>query len=84
MTNREPMAAMRVLIVDDEPLARRAIEILCRETTDVEVIGQADSGAAAIEAIRNQHPDLVFIDVELPDMTGFDALRTAQSAEPLR
>jgi two-component system, LytTR family, response regulator len=82
MTNREPMAAMRVLIVDDEPLARRAIEILCRETTDVEIIGEADSGAAAIEAIQNQHPDVVFIDVELPDMTGFDALRTAQIAEP--
>ena len=67
---------MRVMIVDDEPLARSILVRLCRSADDVDVIGEADSGAGALHAIRGHHPDLVLLDTELPDMTGFDVLRS--------
>src|SRR4030095_9051250 len=66
---------MRVLIVDDEPIARLRLLRLCEQRTGLEVIGQAESGARAIEAIRQGQPDLVVLEVELADMTGFDVLR---------
>lgn len=66
---------MRILIVDDEPIARLRLLRLCEQRADLEVIGQAESGTTAIEAIRAQQPDLVLLDVELPDMTGFDVLQ---------
>jgi two-component system, LytTR family, response regulator len=75
---------MRVLIVDDEPMARLRLARLCEQRGDLEVVGQAESGAGAIEAIRTQRPDLVLLDVELQDMTGFDVLRALPAqAEPL-
>lgn len=67
---------MRVLIVDDEPTACLRLQRLCEQRADLDVIGQAESGAAAIEAIRAERPDLLLLDVELQDMTGFDVLRT--------
>ena len=72
---------MRVLIVDDEPLARSRLVHLCQEHAGVEVVAQAASGADAIEAIKVHHPDLVLLDVELQDMTGFDVLRSLQPRE---
>lgn len=65
---------MRTVIVDDEPLARSQLQRLCRAHSDLEVVAEADSGAAAIETIRGHRPDLVLLDVELRDMTGFDVL----------
>jgi len=67
---------MRVVIVDKEPLARLHLLRLCRASDDVEVIAQAETGIAAIQAIRTQHPDVLLLDVELPDMTGFELLRS--------
>ena len=67
---------MRVVIVDDEPLARSILVRLCRSADDIDVIGEADSGAGALHAIRGHHPDVVLLDTELPDMTGFDVLRS--------
>jgi two-component system, LytTR family, response regulator len=70
-----PNAPIRVLVVDDEALAReRLIELLGHEQ-GVEVIGIADNGAAAVEAIRSQQPDLVFLDVQMPGKTGLDVVR---------
>lgn len=66
---------MRVFIVDDERMARLRLLRLCEQSTDLEVIGQAESGARAIEVIRAEKPDVVLLDVELQDMTGFDVLR---------
>ncbi len=75
---------MRVLIVDDEPMARLRLLRLCEQRGDLDVIGQAESGAAAIDAIRAQRPDLVLLDVELQDMTGFDVLRASHGQfEPI-
>ncbi len=66
---------VRVLIVDDEPLARQRLEDLLRDEPDVTIVGTADSGVAAVEAIRTLQPDLVFLDVQMPGKTGLDVVR---------
>jgi two-component system LytT family response regulator len=68
-------APVRVLIVDDEPLARQRLEDLLHLEEGVTIIGTADNGAAAIDAIRSLHPDLVFLDVQMPGKTGLDVVR---------
>jgi two-component system LytT family response regulator len=67
---------LRVLIVDDEALARQRIEDLLRDQQNVEIVGTADNGEAAVTAIRTLNPDLVFLDVQMPGMTGLDVIRT--------
>jgi two-component system LytT family response regulator len=70
-----PNATIRVLVVDDEPLARdRLLDLLAHEP-GVDVVGTADNGVAAVEAIRTRHPDLVFLDVQMPGKTGLDVVR---------
>ena len=66
---------IRVLVVDDEPLAReRLIDLLAHEP-GVEVVGTAENGSAAVDAIHAQKPDLVFLDVQMPGKTGLDVVR---------
>lgn len=65
---------IRVLIVDDEPIARRGIRQHLRGEADLEVIGEAGDGAAAIEAITELAPDLVFLDIQMPEVGGFDVV----------
>ncbi len=75
---------MRTLIVDDEPQSRSCLERMCQQQADVQVIGQAESGSQAIASIRERRPDLVLLDLELADMSGFDVLRSIESlARPL-
>jgi two-component system, LytTR family, response regulator len=66
---------MRVLIVDDEPLARLNISERLSAHPNLAVVGECDSGTAAIEGIQKLGPDLVFLDIQLPDLSGFDVLR---------
>lgn len=66
---------IRTLIVDDEPLARRGISARLREFPDFEVIGECDCGEKAIDAIQTLQPALVFLDVQMPDCTGFEVLQ---------
>ncbi|MFN2567442.1 MAG: LytR/AlgR family response regulator transcription factor [Gemmatimonadaceae bacterium] len=66
---------LRVLIVDDEPLARQRLEDLLHREDGVEIVGTADNGDAAIEAIRDWKPDLLFLDVQMPGKTGLDVVR---------
>jgi two-component system, LytTR family, response regulator len=70
-----PERPLRVLIVDDELLARQRIEDLLAKEENVVVAGTAADGASAIEAIRELHPDLVFLDVQMPGKTGMDIAR---------
>lgn len=65
---------IRVLIVDDEVLARQNVEALLRGDPDVQVVGQCSTGAQAVEAIRTLEPELVFLDVQMPGMSGFEVL----------
>jgi two-component system LytT family response regulator len=66
--------SLTALVVDDEPIARRAIVRLLDADTQIEVLGECGDGASAVEAIRNQSPDLVFLDILMPAMTGLDVI----------
>jgi two-component system LytT family response regulator len=66
---------IRVLVVDDEPLARERIIDLLTHEPGVEVVGTADNAVAAIEAIQTKKPDLVFLDVQMPGKTGLEVVR---------
>jgi two-component system, LytTR family, response regulator len=66
---------MRVLIVDDEPIARRRISRLLKLEDDVEVVDEVGSGRDAVTAIRDARPDLVFLDVQMPDIDGFGVVK---------
>jgi len=66
---------IRVLIVDDEPAARRRLERLLSEEEDIELVGQARSGKEALAQLKDLKPDLVFLDIQMPVMTGLDVLR---------
>jgi len=70
-----PNAPIRVLVVDDELLARERITDLLAHEPDVEIVGTADNGNTAVEAIRAKRPDLVFLDVQMPGKTGLDVVR---------
>lgn len=67
---------MRVLIVDDEPIARRGVRRLLESEPDVEIVGEAASGRAAVEAIASLKPDLVFLDIQMPEMDGLEVVAT--------
>lgn len=71
-----PAKPLRVLLVDDEALARQRLEDLLKHQENVEIVGTADNGEAAVSAIRMLHPDLVFLDVQMPGKTGLDVIRT--------
>jgi two-component system LytT family response regulator len=65
---------IRTLIVDDEPLARRHLATLLAAEADFAVISQAENGSAAIDMISELRPDLVFLDIQMPEITGFDVI----------
>jgi len=64
----------RALIVDDEALARERVRTLLEATEDITVIGECSGGREAVDAIIDKRPDLVFLDVQMPDLNGFDVL----------
>lgn len=66
--------SLRVLIVDDEPVARRGIVRLLRQESDVDIVGECGDGASAIAAISALSPDLVFLDVQMPELDGFSVI----------
>ncbi|KPJ96593.1 MAG: hypothetical protein AMS18_00630 [Gemmatimonas sp. SG8_17] len=68
-------ARIRVLVVDDEPLARSGLTELCRQRPDLEVVGECADGRAAVEAVKQLEPDLLLLDVQMPEMDGFEVLR---------
>ena len=65
---------IRALIVDDEPLGRQRIRTLLREDAEVEIVGEAADGRQAVAAIERLKPDLLFLDVQMPEMDGFAVL----------
>ncbi|MDP9423352.1 MAG: response regulator [Pseudomonadota bacterium] len=65
---------IRTLIVDDEPLARRHVVASLAGEADFEIVGEAEHGGAAIAAIEQLRPDLVFLDIQMPEAGGFDVI----------
>jgi two-component system, LytTR family, response regulator len=65
---------IRTLIVDDEPLARCNLSVLLRHDPAIEIVGESGSGMDALAKIRSTKPDLVFLDVQMPECDGFDVL----------
>ena len=66
---------IRVLIVDDEPLARTGVEQLVEPLDDVSIVGEAADGPEAVRQINTHRPDLVFLDVQMPEMSGLEVVR---------
>jgi two-component system LytT family response regulator len=66
---------LRVLIADDERLARQRIEDLLAHERNVEIVGQTDNGSSTVETIRELKPDLVFLDIQMPGKTGLEVVR---------
>lgn len=71
---------IRVLLVDDEPPARRKLAHLLKGSPDFTVVGEAGSGGEAVDAVTRLRPDLVFLDIQLPDCTGFEVIESLEAA----
>ena len=63
-----------VLVVDDEPLARRRLAALIADVPWAVQVGEAQDGRAAIEAVRRLHPDVVFLDIQMPELSGIEVV----------
>ena len=72
---------LKALIVDDEELARRGLEIRLQKFSDIEICGQSRNGREALLAAQEQSPDLIFLDVQMPGMDGFEVLRRLSGAD---
>ena len=66
---------MKVVIIDDERLARNELSSLLNAFPNLEIIGEAKNGFEGIEKINALQPDLVFLDIQMPEMTGFEMLK---------
>ncbi len=66
------------LIVDDEPLAREYISRLLKTDSEIQIIGEAGNGRDAVHFINEKEPDLIFLDVQMPEMDGFAVLKTLE------
>jgi two-component system LytT family response regulator len=71
-----PPRTIRALIADDEPLARERMRSLLGAEQDIEIVGEARDGVETVEAILSQSPDLVFLDVHMPKLDGFEVIQT--------
>ena len=71
---------IRVLAVDDEPLARERVSTLVRETDGLDLVGEGNNGIEALDLIARLEPDLIFIDVEMPELSGFGVIAALDAA----
>ena len=70
---------MNCIIIDDEALARSIIRNHCEKSTDVEVVAQFENAISAIKYLNQNEVDLIFLDIHMPDFTGFDFIQTLKS-----
>ena len=73
---------IRTLIIDDEPLARRALSRLLKLENDIEVVGECGDGETALMAVQRLCPDLLFLDVRMPELDGFEVAEALDGANP--
>ncbi|MEM9599337.1 MAG: response regulator, partial [Acidobacteriota bacterium] len=74
-TPLDPSAPLRALIVDDEPLARDLLRQLLEPFPDIVLVGEARDGLEALQQLRAQRPDLIFLDIRMPGLGGFEVLK---------
>jgi two-component system LytT family response regulator len=74
-----PRRRIKTLVVDDEPLARRNLRALLDADADIEIVGEAGSGAEALALMRRHSPDLVFLDIQMPELDGFGVLEQIEA-----
>lgn len=70
---------IRVCIIDDEPIACRRIQRLLKDDSEIEIVQICNDGEEAVDAIQQFHPDLIFLDVQMPGMDGFEVLKSLKS-----
>ena len=73
---------LRLLLVDDHPIVRTGLRMLFQSEPGMQVIGEADGGAAAIAAVQKLRPDVVIMDVAMPGMNGIEATRQIKANSP--
>ena len=73
------MPAIRTLIVDDEPEARLGLKTLLERDEQIKLIGECNGGKEAVSAIESEKPDLLLLDIQMPDLNGFDVLRRLEA-----
>ncbi len=81
MTGADVAAPVRALIVDDEPLARAHLRSLLRDRGDVDVVGECGDGRSAIDQIQRLTPDLVLLDIQMPELDGLEVIREVGPAK---
>jgi two-component system LytT family response regulator len=75
MTTAATAGPWRTIVVDDEPLGRQTLRLLLAREEDFAIVAECSGGSAAIEAIRRERPDVLFLDVQMPEVDGFEVLR---------
>src|SRR4051794_16479553 len=70
------------MVVDDEPLARSNVSVLLKRDPEIEIVGECGSGQEAIARVRELRPDLLFLDVQMPECDGFDVLEMLGAEMP--
>jgi len=76
------MTPIRILIVDDHPVFRQGIRQLLESSSDLQVVGEAGDGSAAIDQVQRHHPEVVLLDISLPDQNGLDLTRRLLGIDP--
>ena len=82
MTPASPAAPIKVLCVDDHPLVRKGIASILANESDIVMVGEASNGAEAVEMFRRFHPDVVLMDLRMPEMDGIAATRAIRAITP--
>ena len=82
MSVEEHPTKIRTMLVDDEPLARSNVAVLLRRDAEIEIVGECGSGMEALQEIRRLRPDLLFLDVQMPECDGFDVLELLGKDQP--
>ena len=76
--------SIRVFIADDHGIVREGLHSLIRKQPDMEIVGEADDGRKALELVRKLEPDIVVMDISMPNLNGIDATRLCVSFQRLR
>ena len=82
MTSSNNPTPIRILVVDDHPLLREGVKATLDNEVDIDVVAEAANGRLAVEAFRVHRPDLVLMDIQMPEMNGIDAIAEIRTAYP--